>query len=400
MHQARQIPFALLALAFLAVPAVADTSPHAMRPVISGAGSGAPMPARGSTRRATGSVQRVMDGLDAATGRSRVLAQNGAGGPGDGAGQEGGDYGDMMDDVDAVIDAMRDEPEDAEEGNAEGSASFAPEAPAAASESTAADISADTAAEAPMGNAPPSPDAYGAPAMQAAPAARTRQGPHARSPVVVELFTSQGCAACPPADDVLADLAARGDVLALSWHVDYWDYLGWPDDFARPEFSARQKGYNLNWGARSLFTPQMIVGGETPITQPRPADVAMAIDLERAEGDHVAITRREAGPRREIELTPQGPLPPNIVVQLVRYLPERVVDVQGGENHGRKLVLRNIVATSDVLAKWDGRAPLRLTVTLGAGRAGNLPADTRHALIVQHMKGARPAEIFAAVLLD
>lgn len=87
-------------------------------------------------------------------------------------------------------------------------------------------------------------------------------------------------------------------------------------------------------------------------------------------------------------------------MQLIRYLPERIVEVHDGENRGRKLALRNVVAASEVLATWDGRAPLRLTVTLGAGRAANLPADTRHALIVQHMKGKRPSEIFAAILLD
>lgn len=386
MHQARQIPFALLALAFLAMPAVAETAPNAPRLALAGTGGGTPNNTmRGGGRDPRGSLQRVMDGFDAATGKGRALAQAGPGGAGGPGGPDDADdpdvpeYGDMMDDVDAVIDAMSGDDED---------------------DAPRADFAAETAPAA------PSPDyngvksqALGAPAA-AAPAARSRQGPHVRLPVVVELFTSQGCAACPPADDLLADLAGRSDVLALSWHVDYWDYLGWADDFARPEFSQRQKGYNLNWGARSLFTPQIVVGGETPIDLPRPADVASAIDFERAEGDHVTIIRRESGPRREIELIPQGPLPPSIAVQLIRYLPERIVEVHEGENRGRKLTLRNVVAASEVLATWDGRAPLRLTVTLGAGRAANLPADTRHALIVQHMKGKRPGEIFAAILLD
>ncbi|NHF74202.1 DUF1223 domain-containing protein [Paracoccus xiamenensis] len=389
MHQARQIPFALLALTFLAVPATADTSPHASRPVPSGAAIAAPVAPRSAARGPHDSLQRVMDGFDAATGVPQRLAQSEFGGSedlggfdsqNDLGGYDASDYGDIMDDVDAVIDAMRDE--------------VAPDAPQHdfAAEATGSD-------EAPAAKEPSGSDISPAP-TPAGPSARNRQGPHARSPVVVELFTSQGCIDCPPADNLLADLATQGDVLALSWHVDYWDYLGWPDEFARPEFSQRQKGYNLSWGARSLFTPQIVVGGETPIDLPRPADVAMAIDMERAEGDHVAITRRESGNRSEIELTPQGRLPPSIAVQLVRYLPERIVEVQGGENRGRRLVLRNVVAASEVLATWDGRAPLRLTVTLGAGRVANLPADTRHALIVQQLNGKRPGEIFAAVLLD
>ncbi len=389
MHQARQIPLALLALAFMAVPALAETAPHGPRAALSGVMAGAPAAPRGGDRRSHDSLRRVMEGFDAATGKGRVLAQSDLDGAGpDDAGDDGAyggaglsGYGDIMDDVDAVIDAMRDNIGGADDAG--DAADAVPEPP--------------PHEFAPEATAPLIPPTAGSDA-QLAP--RSRQGPHARSPVVVELFTAQGCAACPPADDLLADLADRRDVLALSWHVDYWDYLGWSDDFARPEFSLRQRGYNLNWGGRSLFTPQIVVGGETPIAQIRPADVSMAIDMERAEGDHVAITRRETGNRREIELTPQGPLPPSIAVQLIRYLPEREVEVHDGENRGRRLVLRNVVAASEVLATWDGRAPLRLTVTLGAGRAANLPADTRHALIVQHMKGKRPAEIFAAVPLD
>ncbi|MBA4491958.1 thioredoxin family protein [Paracoccus sp. S1E-3] len=370
MHHVRQIPFALLALALLAMPALAETAPDTPRGAVAGMRGDAPGAKRGGGRDPRGSLHRVMNGLDAAMGKGRALAQSAPDDPAP------ADYDDMMDDVDAVIDAMSDDEAAAPAAGFVGKTS--PDAP---------DLDQLNGKREASGAA-------------TAPTARSRQGPHARSPVVVELFTAQGCAACPTADDLLADLAGRPNVLALSWHVDYWDYLGWADDFARPEFSLRQKGYNRNWGARSLFTPQMVVGGETPIDLPRPADVAAAIDFERAEGDHVSILRRESGARREIELIPQDPLPPSIAVQLIRYLPERTVEVREGENRGRKLTLRNVVAASEVLARWDGRAPLRLTVTLGAGRSANLPPDTRHALIVQQMKGNRPGEIFAAIRLD
>lgn len=227
-----------------------------------------------------------------------------------------------------------------------------------------------------------------------------RQGPAQHSPVVVELFTAQGCAACPPADDLLSDLAVRGDVLALSWNVDYWDYLGWPDPFARPAFSKRQKGYNVAAGSRMLFTPQIIVGGEAAINRPRPADLMSAIRSQQAEPDHVAISHRRSGRRSEIELTPMGALPRDIAVRLIRYLPYRETEVQAGENSGRRLGMRNIVAASEILAMWDGRAAMRLTVTLGAGKAADLPGDTRHAILVQQQRGDLPGEIFAAIPLD
>lgn len=276
------------------------------------------------------------------------------------------DYGDIMDDVEAVIDAI-----DESKGKTSPAPSLSP------------------------------PNEFAAPGLSS----RARQpviaqGPRTPSPIVVELFTAQGCDACPPAEEMLGSLQGRPDVLVLSWHVDYWDYLGWADSFARPEFSDRQKGYNLSRGARMLFTPQMVVAGEIALDNPNPAGLMSAVKHERAEGDHVAIARRINGDRTEIELSPLTALPGNIAVQLIRYLPDRQVDVGAGENSGKQLTMYNIVVGHEVLSHWDGKAPLRMTVTLGAGRAADLPTDTRHAIIVQQMRGHHPGEIFATVLLD
>ena len=81
----------------------------------------------------------------------------------------------------------------------------------------------------------------------------------ADSPVVVELFTSQGCSSCPPADKMLHALAKRDDVIALALHVDYWDYIGWKDQFAQAKFTKRQRNYAALGNRRSIYTPQMIV---------------------------------------------------------------------------------------------------------------------------------------------
>ena len=78
---------------------------------------------------------------------------------------------------------------------------------------------------------------------------------------VVELFTSQGCSSCPPADALLTSLAEREDVVALAYHVDYWDYIGWEDTFGAKDFSDRQRGYAKSWGSTRIFTPQMVVNG-------------------------------------------------------------------------------------------------------------------------------------------
>ena len=85
--------------------------------------------------------------------------------------------------------------------------------------------------------------------------------------VVVELFTSQGCSSCPPADALLQKLTGEDNVIVLGWHVDYWDYLGWKDVFSRHENTERQKGYRDRWNLRSLYTPQAVIHGEAHIVR-------------------------------------------------------------------------------------------------------------------------------------
>src|SRR5262245_26742443 len=99
-------------------------------------------------------------------------------------------------------------------------------------------------------------------ALAAAGMALTFAGaPAAADPVLVELFTSQGCSSCPPADLYLGELAQRTDVVALAFHVDYWDYIGWRDKFAKPEYTKRQKDYVDALEVRMVYTPQMVVDG-------------------------------------------------------------------------------------------------------------------------------------------
>ena len=97
------------------------------------------------------------------------------------------------------------------------------------------------------------------------------------APVLVELFTSQGCSSCPPADQLLASLAARPDVLALAFHVTYWDRLGWPDTFGSPQFTERQQAYAARLGG-GLYTPEAVIGGELALVGSDPR-IAAAVDL-------------------------------------------------------------------------------------------------------------------------
>lgn len=229
-------------------------------------------------------------------------------------------------------------------------------------------------------------------------------GPVGHPPVVVELFTSQGCSSCPPADEMLADLADREDVLALSWHVDYWDYLGWADDFARPEFTRRQQAYAHQTGERAIYTPQLIVGGTDTLIALRPAELMGLLQTQMARPAPVMVSSSPGKEGYRIELTPRGPIADRVAIILVRYAPHRKVAIKAGENRGIALDYRNVVLAAERIAEWDGRTPLRMTVRRDSQNSADFPDDTRHAILAQELGQGDPRSasgpILAAIRLD
>ncbi len=115
------------------------------------------------------------------------------------------------------------------------------------------------------------------------------------NPVVVELFTSQGCSSCPPADAILGDLAGRDDVIALALHVDYWDYIGWKDTFADPSYTKRQRAYARVAGARNIYTPQMVVGGMDHLVGVRPMELSDLIERHNAKDSTIDLNLGAVG---------------------------------------------------------------------------------------------------------
>ena len=195
-------------------------------------------------------------------------------------------------------------------------------------------------------------------------------------PVVVELFTSQGCAACPPADTLLGELAQRDDVIALALHVDYWDYIGWEDVFARPEFTQRQHGYGHADGSTVVYTPQMIVGGRDRVVGVRPMAVAELVQAHRAAPDpvHLSVATAQTGYRVEAEARMPPPRP-DMLVQLVSYTPHAEVPIERGERAGTVGEHYNVVTSWQVVGNWDGARPFTFTV---------VPQDdSPHVVIVQ-----------------
>lgn len=196
-------------------------------------------------------------------------------------------------------------------------------------------------------------------AMQVLPGTVMAQS--AGRPAVIELYTSQGCSSCPPADALLAQVAERDDVIALALHVDYWDYIGWKDTFGNERFTARQKAYARAAGEHMVYTPQMIVNGRASVVGADGADLAEV--LAPVGGDaapDLRLTRN--GETLSIRATSAMTLPEGTVVQLVRYIPQADVAVDRGENAGRTITYTHVVMSWVVLGKWNGTAPLSLTV--------------------------------------
>ena len=196
------------------------------------------------------------------------------------------------------------------------------------------------------------------------------------NPVVVELFTSQGCPSCPRADAFLQELAARDDVLALAMHVDYWDYIGWKDSFASPQYTARQRAYAKSRGQRMVYTPQMIINGVDQVVGTHTLDVVDVIDRNKSREPYVSLEVTRDGSQLSIRAEAGEPLPDRLTVQLIRYRPQARVDIERGENAGRSINYVNIVTTLEVLQQWDTNQPLDLNATV----IGNEPV----VILLQH----------------
>jgi hypothetical protein len=169
-------------------------------------------------------------------------------------------------------------------------------------------------------------------------------------PVVLELFTSQGCSSCPPADALLGSLARRPAVIALAWHVDYWDHLGWRDPYASREATARQKAYAHQLG-NVVFTPALVVNGAAVVVGSDHEAVAGAITAADALAVPVSLSRTEDGMAVDIAAS-SAPVRALRVV----YDPEHATAVGAGENQGEKLHEYRIVRAAEVLGEWDGDA--------------------------------------------
>jgi hypothetical protein len=172
-------------------------------------------------------------------------------------------------------------------------------------------------------------------------------------PVVVELFTSEGCSSCPPADVLLAELASRPDVLALSFHVDYWDRLGWRDPYSSREATARQHHYATLLDLASVYTPQIVVDGKWQAVGSDHADVEHALDLARRSHKEIPVTLVLDRDQARIKLGAGGDVTPASLL-LIGFDRRHVSAVRRGENGGRTLTHVDVVRGIEEIAQVKG----------------------------------------------
>jgi hypothetical protein len=224
------------------------------------------------------------------------------------------------------------------------------------------------------------------------------------APVVVELYTSQGCSSCPPADALLGEIARRPNVVALAFHVDYWDYIGWQDRFSIPQATSRQRGYVETLGLSSAFTPQVVINGRASfvgsdrreitaaLTAAAEASTEASTDASTESSQSIPITAAVVNGELRLSL-PERREQRDFDVNVVAYVPEATTVVGRGENSGRTLSEYNVVRQFRRVGTWKGESnTLRIPVS-------SFPADaTRVAVLLQQSRQGAIAGSALAVL--
>ena len=174
--------------------------------------------------------------------------------------------------------------------------------------------------------------------------------------MVIELFTSQGCSSCPRADALFAELCADPGVLALSYHVDYWDYLGWKDTLGSPEFSQRHYDYARARGDMNVYTPQMIVDGRSAVVGSNRTEVDRAITVAALSPLHVPLRLIDSGEELTIVAEAAAGIADEGMFWLLPIIPRVLTKIMKGENTGKEVEYRNVVRAVIPAGMWRGEA--------------------------------------------
>jgi hypothetical protein len=214
---------------------------------------------------------------------------------------------------------------------------------------------------------------------------------------VVELFTSQGCSSCPPADEFVTSIHRDKDVLALAWHVDYWDYLGWKDTFARPDHADRQRRYSRSFGENQIYTPQAVINGRSHTIGYKGQKIkALLTAYEKQEkGLMVPIKTALKNDVLDIEIS-YGDNTGKATLWMVYFSNQVNVNVKRGENHGKKLTYSNIVRDIELVGMME---PEGLKMMLPIREISHKGYDSCALILQRTTKLGTPGPIIGAVVI-
>lgn len=211
---------------------------------------------------------------------------------------------------------------------------------------------------------------------------------------IVELFTSQGCSNCPKADRAIEALAESDDVVTITYHVDYWNYLGWEDTLSAKENTERQYGYAKTLGIRNVFTPQIVLNGahDAKVSDAGKIRTRLA-SLDSGERMSVPVTASLTPAEMTISIG-DGSGKADVIVAY--YKKRTVVEIKTGENEGKKITYRNAVTKLETVGMWDGKA---LTIKLPAALLAKRGFDGCAILLQSHDANGNPSRILGAASL-
>ncbi|MCB5202514.1 thioredoxin family protein [Neorhizobium sp. T786] len=212
---------------------------------------------------------------------------------------------------------------------------------------------------------------------------------------VVELFTSQGCSSCPPADAALKQLIRQGDVVALSYHVDYWNYLGWTDTLSSKANTERQYGYAQSLGRSGVYTPQAVINGRDHVKGTELATINSTIDALKLEGHGLSVPVKARMHGKEIEIEIGAGLGEAEVV-VAYFTKQQSVEVSKGENAGKTMEYWHSVYDVQSVGMWNGKA---MKLSLPGKFMGKWKKDGCAILLQASGPAGEPAAIIGATVL-
>jgi hypothetical protein len=212
-----------------------------------------------------------------------------------------------------------------------------------------------------------------------------RQGAKA----VIELFTSQGCSSCPKADAMFDALAKRQDVVALAYHVDYWDYIGWADTFGAKANSDLQRDYADSWGSSRIFTPQLVVNGAGSVVGSREDEVKAALAKATLP---LEVNLGASKDMLEVSVAARSGLN-DAVVWLITFIDRADVAIERGENEGKEVTYSQIVTGRQVVGMWEPGSGAHLKLPLAEVLTGK---SNGAVILVQEERNGLPGPILGA----